>query len=42
VVYATWRDQIAHRRRHATGRFIVADRLSEERPGAPAAATYTV
>src|SRR5947209_13457525 len=31
VVYADWRDQIAHRRRHATGHFIVADRLGEER-----------
>ena len=30
-VYGDWRDQVAHRRRHATGRFIVADRLSEER-----------
>jgi transposase len=30
-VYAGWRDQVAHRRRHATGRFIVADRLAEER-----------
>jgi transposase len=31
VVYASWRDQVAHRRRHATGRFIVAERLAEER-----------
>lgn len=31
VVYAGWRDQVALRRRHATGRFIVADRLGEER-----------
>ena len=31
VVYASWRDQVAHRRRHATGRFVVADRLAEER-----------
>lgn len=30
-VYADWRDQVAHRRRHATGRFIVSDRLVEER-----------
>jgi transposase len=30
-VYGDWRDQVAHRRRHATGRFIVADRLAEER-----------
>jgi transposase len=30
-VYAGWRDQVAHRRRHATGQFIVADRLGEER-----------
>lgn len=29
--YAQWRDRVAHRRRHATGRFIVADRLAEER-----------
>ena len=33
-----WRDQVAHRRRHATGRFIVAERLEEERAGVPAAA----
>ncbi|MBV9916491.1 MAG: IS21 family transposase [Solirubrobacterales bacterium] len=31
LVYATWRDQLANRRRHATGRFIVAERLAEER-----------
>jgi len=31
VVYAGWRDQIAHRRRHATGCFVVGDRLAEER-----------
>ena len=31
VVYASWRDQLAHQRRHATGRFIVAERLAEER-----------
>ncbi len=39
-VYGDWRDQVAHRRRHATGRFIVADRLSEERQalGQPTAA----
>jgi transposase len=30
-VYGDWRDQVAHRRRHATGRFIVSDRLAEER-----------
>jgi transposase len=30
-VYADWRDQVAHRRRHATGRFVVAERLLEER-----------
>jgi transposase len=30
-VYADWRDRVALRRRHATGHFIVADRLSEER-----------
>lgn len=29
--YAQWRDQVAHPRRHATGAFIVADRLAEER-----------
>ncbi len=33
AVYAGWRDQVAHRRRHATGQFIVADRLGEERRG---------
>ncbi|MBV9336048.1 MAG: hypothetical protein JO243_09160, partial [Solirubrobacterales bacterium] len=31
VVYADWRDQLANQRRHATGRFIVAERLIEER-----------
>jgi hypothetical protein len=31
VVYADWRDQVANRRRHATGRFVVAERLAEER-----------
>ena len=31
VVYAGWRDQVANRRRHATGRFVVAERLAEER-----------
>jgi len=31
LVYATWRDQVAHRRRHATGRFVVAERLADER-----------
>ena len=30
-VYGDWRDQVAHRRRHATGQFIVADRLAEDR-----------
>jgi len=30
-VYADWRDLVAHRRRHATGQFIVAERLHEER-----------
>ncbi len=30
-VYADWRDKVAHRRRHATGQFVVADRLAEER-----------
>lgn len=29
--YADWRDRVAHRRRHATRRFIVAERLAEER-----------
>ena len=32
-VYADWRDQVAHRRRHATGHFIVGDRLVQERAG---------
>jgi transposase len=31
VIYGAWRDQVAHQRRHATGRFIVAERLAEER-----------
>jgi Mu transposase, C-terminal domain len=31
VVYATWRDHVAHQRRHATGHFVVAERLTEER-----------
>jgi transposase len=31
LVYASWRDQVANRRRHATGRFVVAERLTEER-----------
>ena len=31
VVYADWRDQVAHRRRHATGHFVVGDRLIEDR-----------
>jgi transposase len=30
-VYAGWRDRIALRRRHATGRHVVADRLAHER-----------
>jgi len=30
-VYARWRDRIALPRRHATGRFVVADRLAVER-----------
>jgi hypothetical protein len=30
-VYGDWRDRVAHRRRHATGRFIVAERLAEDR-----------
>jgi hypothetical protein len=30
-VYARWRDRIALPRRHATGRFVVADRLAAER-----------
>ena len=29
--YADWRDGIANRRRHATGRFLVEERLAEER-----------
>jgi hypothetical protein len=29
--YADWRDGIAHRRQHATGRFIVGERLDDER-----------
>ena len=28
---ARWRDEVAHRRRHATGQFIVAERLAEDR-----------
>lgn len=32
-VYADWRDRVAHQRRHATGRFIVAGQLAEERSG---------
>jgi hypothetical protein len=31
VIYGTWRDQVANRRRHATGQFIVSERLAEER-----------
>ena len=31
MVYGDWRDRVAHRRRHATGQFIVADRLIEDR-----------
>jgi transposase len=31
TAYAGWRDQVAHRRRHATGGFVVAERLTEER-----------
>ena len=38
-VYGDWRDRVAHRRRHATRQFIVADRLVEDRAGAAAAAT---
>ncbi len=38
--YAAWRDRVCNRRRHATGRFPVAERLAEERsalrPLAPA------
>lgn len=30
VVYGDWRDRVAHRRRHATGQFIVVDRLVQE------------
>ncbi len=30
-VYARWRDTVALRRRHATGRFVVAERLEVER-----------
>ena len=30
--YADWRDRVANRRVHATGRFPVAERLAEERP----------
>jgi len=30
-LYAGWRDKVAHRRRHATRQFIVAERLAEER-----------
>ena len=29
--YADWRDRTCNRRRHATGRFVVAERLGEER-----------
>jgi transposase len=29
--YADWRDRVCNARRHATGRFLVADRLAEER-----------
>lgn len=32
-VYADWRDHVAHRRRHATGQFIVGERLVQERAG---------
>ena len=31
LVYIAWRDLVAHRRRHATGQFVVAERLAEER-----------
>ncbi len=34
--YATWRDEVCNRRRHATGRFSVAQRLDEERGAARA------
>lgn len=30
-IYAGWRDRVAHQRRHATGQFIVSDRLADER-----------
>ena len=30
-LYAAWRDEVAHERRHATGRFVVSERLAEER-----------
>lgn len=29
--YASWRDEIAHRRRHASGGFVVSERLAEDR-----------
>jgi transposase len=29
--YAAWRDEVAHPRRHATGGFVVAERLAQER-----------
>jgi hypothetical protein len=32
-VYGDWRDRVAHRRRHATRQFIVADWLLEDRAG---------
>jgi hypothetical protein len=32
-VYGDWRDRVAHRRRHATGQFVVSDRLIEDRAG---------
>jgi hypothetical protein len=32
-VYGDWRDRVAHRRWHATRRFVVADRLIEDRAG---------
>jgi transposase len=32
-VYGDWRDRVAHRRRHATRQFIVAERLVEDRAG---------
>jgi transposase len=31
--YADWRDEICNRRRHASGRFLVEERLEEERRG---------